>query len=454
MTISAAERLSSSSSLMPVGMPRPLSSTEIELSVWMVTRISSQNPARASSTALSTTSNTMWCKPVPSEVSPMYMPGRLRTASRPFRTLMASEAYSLALGLAANSLDPHRHDDVLEPLLAAVADQGARGRVAEGALELGARNIVQHVEQIVHVESDIERIARVVDLELFLGFFLVGVRGNDLQAAVGKHPAHAAEFLVRQDRGSLQRLAQRFPVGQQLVFVLRWNDARVVGELAVDQLGDELDCTKTEGRLARRKLDANFLVGVGEELGQLEHGLSRHDRLLTREVGVEFDLGKGEAVAVGRHQLDLASLYDHQQTVEVIANVLLRHGVLHEPEHTTQGLLRHRKARHVACRLGEAREIFRRQRLQAKAALAGPYQQPLVLRLQADLGLLRQRPQDVEQLPRAHRKGTRILGAGDAAAGADLDLDIGRQERHGFPGAVDQNVRQDRQRMTPLDDAS
>ena len=40
--VSAAERFSSSSSLMPVGMPRPLSNTEIELSVWMVTRISSQ----------------------------------------------------------------------------------------------------------------------------------------------------------------------------------------------------------------------------------------------------------------------------------------------------------------------------------------------------------------------------------------------------------------------------
>ena len=91
MTISAAERLAWSSSLMPVGMPRPLSSTEIELSVWMVTTISSQKPASASSTALSTTSNTVWCRPVPSEVSPIYIPGRLRTASRPFRTLMASD---------------------------------------------------------------------------------------------------------------------------------------------------------------------------------------------------------------------------------------------------------------------------------------------------------------------------------------------------------------------------
>ena len=40
--------------------------------------------------ALSTTSNTMWCKPVPSDVSPMYMPGRLRTASSPLSILIES----------------------------------------------------------------------------------------------------------------------------------------------------------------------------------------------------------------------------------------------------------------------------------------------------------------------------------------------------------------------------
>src|SRR5207249_6258610 len=60
ITISAADRLSSSSSLMSVGMPRPLSTTDTELSAWMTTLLSSQYPASASSMALSSTSNTMW----------------------------------------------------------------------------------------------------------------------------------------------------------------------------------------------------------------------------------------------------------------------------------------------------------------------------------------------------------------------------------------------------------
>src|SRR6476661_1069475 len=46
----------------------------------------------ASSTELSTTSHTRWWRPR-SPVDPMYMPGRLRTASRPSRTWMAEASY-------------------------------------------------------------------------------------------------------------------------------------------------------------------------------------------------------------------------------------------------------------------------------------------------------------------------------------------------------------------------
>ena len=71
---------------MSTGMPRPLSITRTPPSASSVTSIVSQYPASASSTALSTTSQTRWCRPR-SPVEPMYMPGRLRTASRPSRTV-------------------------------------------------------------------------------------------------------------------------------------------------------------------------------------------------------------------------------------------------------------------------------------------------------------------------------------------------------------------------------
>src|SRR3954469_7293194 len=170
MTISAAVRFRSSSSFTSVGIPRPLSTTEMELSVWITTLMSSQWPASASSIALSTTSNTMWCRPVPSEVSPMYMPGRLRTASRPFRILMLSELYSAGgraagfvtsgAGTVANGipgcplrlLDAHRHHDVLEVLAAGHLHQRAGIRVAHREGDGRGIDVVEHVEQVRDVE--------------------------------------------------------------------------------------------------------------------------------------------------------------------------------------------------------------------------------------------------------------------------------------------------------------
>ena len=52
-----------------------------------------QKPARYSSMELSTTSHTRWCSAVPSCTSPRYMPGSLRTASRPSSFVIADSSY-------------------------------------------------------------------------------------------------------------------------------------------------------------------------------------------------------------------------------------------------------------------------------------------------------------------------------------------------------------------------
>src|ERR1700730_12541885 len=82
---------------MSTGMPRPLSTTVTLLSSCTVTLISSQKPAIASSTELSTTSQTRWCRPS-SPVEPMYIAGRLRTASIPPRTLIEVASYLWPFG--------------------------------------------------------------------------------------------------------------------------------------------------------------------------------------------------------------------------------------------------------------------------------------------------------------------------------------------------------------------
>src|SRR6185295_6029076 len=91
---------------MSTGMPRPSSSTEQLPSGSSVTVICLQWPARCSSTALSTHSQTRWCSAEPSCTSPMYMPGRLRTASSPSSTVMFSEPYVSLAGELSVTTEP------------------------------------------------------------------------------------------------------------------------------------------------------------------------------------------------------------------------------------------------------------------------------------------------------------------------------------------------------------
>src|SRR5205814_9065752 len=62
------------------------------------------NPARCSSLELSRTSNTRWCKPR-SSGSPMYMPGRFRTASSPSSLSIWAASYFCALPIPAGRAD-------------------------------------------------------------------------------------------------------------------------------------------------------------------------------------------------------------------------------------------------------------------------------------------------------------------------------------------------------------
>ena len=72
----------------PVGIPRPLSRTDTTFPGSIVTWISVQNPANASSIELSTISQTKWCNPL-DDVVPMYIPGLFLTASSPSSTCIS-----------------------------------------------------------------------------------------------------------------------------------------------------------------------------------------------------------------------------------------------------------------------------------------------------------------------------------------------------------------------------
>src|SRR6202011_4882595 len=144
MTTSAAD--TPSPRWISVGIPRPSSRTLQEPSGLSVTTPSFAKPASASSMALSTTSYTMWCRPEPSSVSPIYMPGRLRTASRPRSTLIDCALYSPSSGGSTGSLIDHcpcasaRRDDGIghAEKLSCSLELGEQRRIGPGEPRLAA----------------------------------------------------------------------------------------------------------------------------------------------------------------------------------------------------------------------------------------------------------------------------------------------------------------------------
>ena len=60
------------------------------------------------------------------------------------------------------------------------------------------------------------------------------------------HHPHALELVAREDRGALQAGQQRRAAQRDVVLVALGDDAVVVGELALDQLGHELHAREAE----------------------------------------------------------------------------------------------------------------------------------------------------------------------------------------------------------------
>src|SRR5471030_1123438 len=484
MTISAAERFGSclSSIFRPVGTPRPLSVIEIELSEWMVTWISVQWPASDSSIELSSTSNTRWCRPVPSEVSPMYMPGRLRTASRPSRIWIDDAPYSSVLTGTAFSnnellgisrycdaapvpraacvsnggpnLNAHRHDDVFEVGVVGNRDQRRRVRVAQRDVDLVALEVVEHVEQVGDVEADVDAVAAVVDFKFFDGFFLVGVGRADLHAARGHDAAHALELVAGHDGGALQRAQQLIAADGEFVFVALGDHPRVVGELALDQLGDQLDVGEGQLDLVGGDVQLHRLVVLFQQALQFDDGLARDDHFLALERLLGLHLAEGQAVAVGGHGDDVLAVQDQQQAVQVVADVLLGHREVDHVEQMLQRLLRQRDGGVVALGLLHGREFLGGQRLQREARFAGLHGQALVQQRHRHVARFRQRAQDVEQLAGGHGGAGHVGAGADAGVGGDLHFRVGRQEGHAFAVFADEDIGQNRHGVPTLDNTA
>src|SRR5690606_28291795 len=140
------------------------------------------------------------------------------------------------------------------------------------------------------------------------------------------------KLISSKNSGTLQTALQHFAINQEMSRVVAGNDARKVGKLALDQLGHEFDVAEAETDLARSNVDADRLVVIAKQTLHFEYGFARHDDIVLVFYAFDRRAAMSQTVAVGGHGAYPARLEHEQQAVQVIADVLLRHGEMHHVE--------------------------------------------------------------------------------------------------------------------------
>ena len=157
-------------------------------------------------------------------------------------------------------------------------------------------------------------------------------------------------------------------------------------------------------------------------------------------------------MAVGGYQAQIAAFHLHQQAVEIIADVLHGHGVLHLREHVAEGFLRQGEGGNHFFTDAHQREIFGRQGLQCKAGFAGLEGKAVLRPIQRHNRAFGQGAQDVLQFF-GIGGDAEVFGISVRAMGMDLDFQIGGQNI-GLPaGALNQHVGENRQGVLALHNA-
>ena len=308
----------------------------------------------------------------------------------------------------------------------------------------------QGIQQVVDVEADGQTIHLGVGLDFFLRFFLLGIVGADLQLP-GRHlDANAPVLFVGQDGGTLQGSPQYFPVQQHLAVRADRDHRGVIGEAAVDQLGGEGHIVALHANVAAADFQLKAAIAAFQQALQLGHALARDDDLaLAHGCAFQLRLAHGQSVTIGRHTAQRPFAQVEEQTVEVVAHVLLGHG-----ERGAFDQFLQRRFRHFdplgRLDLVHRREIVGRQRRQGEPAAARLHGDLVPGLADGHLAAIGKGANDVEQLARGNR-GFAILRVVDGAARNHLHFQIGTGQRQLAVLYLNQEVRQYRQRLPAFD---
>src|SRR6202000_273595 len=220
-----------------------------------------------------------------------------------------------------------RHHHMARLVVALLLEKTAGLAAPQVYPDLVTAQRAQRVGQVANVEADREIVDHRLGFDFFLGFFLLGIVRNDLDAARRQLELYATVLLVRQDRGALQGALQHVTLDRRRLVCTERNHGLVVRETTVDELGREDHPTTTHAEMVATALQFDHALTGFEQTDQLIHALSGNDDLATSR-NRAFQLGflQRQAVTVGSDATQRVLLEIQQHAVEVIADVLVRHG--------------------------------------------------------------------------------------------------------------------------------
>ncbi|MNI47828.1 hypothetical protein D3C73_1023650 [compost metagenome] len=160
-----------------------------------------------------------------------------------------------------------------------------------------------------------------------------------------------------------------------------------------------------------------------------------------------------QAVTIGGDGAHTTRFKHQQHAVQVVTDVLLRHGEVHHVEQVAQRALRHGERDVPLLGLSNGGELAGGQRLQREAALGRLHRQLVAGQRQAHVAGVRQRFQDVEQLARGNRGGLVVLAHAEIGMSGDLYFQVGRNKGNLVAFLAHQDVRKNGQGMASFDDA-
>ncbi len=215
------------------------------------------------------------------------------------------------------------------------------------------------------------------------------------------------------------------PIGHDNLVAAPRQHTLVIRELAIDQLGGEGEVAGGGANVVCTQYDIDQVIRFAEKTGQFKNALTRHDQLIALLiVDVRINGAHRHAMTVGCYRTQLALIDLQQQTVQIVAHVLLSHGKAGALNQAAQLALTDGKT-HGTRAVFNIGEIVRRQGCQGKAATPGLDQCLAVFNLEVQRGIVRQRFADIHQL--AGRNGNLPVFAGfvQCDTANQLDFQVG-----------------------------